>query len=104
MKMKAKLDPERCQEMIWAEWHLRQCMRKIWKDGKCHSHHPEKVEARNQKANEAYRIKQVARNRPYVRAQKLEAENEALKIRVRELEGQVEDLEEEVGRRISETM
>ena len=94
---KVKLNPEKCQELMWDKqaFQNRQCRRKIWKDGYCHSHHPEKVEERQQKSDvEHYRkmeaspraLLQVSR----VKVDRLEAEVKVLKAEIERLKSEVE--------------
>ena len=50
---------EKCREKIWASgaWHSHECLRPIWKDGKCKIHHPESIAKRKKERDEKYEKK-----------------------------------------------
>lgn len=108
---------DRCMKEVWCDgvFRVRQCSRKIWKDGYCKQHHPEAVAQRREESkrkqqekierdplvvarkriaelereceNRMYHIKKLGEiaDRHDTRRRKLEAENE----RLRELHHQI---------------
>lgn len=82
----------KCKENVsdHTGFYFYPCSRKAWKDGYCKQHHPESVKARQEKSETLYREK--LKNSPWTIAKNLTAENAALKERVRELEGVVSQI------------
>jgi hypothetical protein len=78
------MEKERCKKKIWQGWRYTQCSRNAWKDGFCKQHHPESVQAREEKSQAAWKAKQ--NNSPWAhlaraqeRIKELEIENQNLK-------------------------
>lgn len=81
---------DRCMKEVWCDgvFRVRQCSRKIWKDGYCKQHHPETVAQREE---ESERKQQERRERdPLVVARKriaaLEAEKDKLRAEIEAVE------------------
>jgi len=53
---------DRCGAMVLDSggWHRHRCRRTVWKDGFCHQHHPENVEARRIKREKLWEEKRLA--------------------------------------------
>ena len=48
---------EKCKEKIMSGFHLKQCSRNASIDGYCKQHHPDNVEARQEKSRKEYEAK-----------------------------------------------
>lgn len=52
---------EKCNQGIMDRYHMRQCQRTAWKDGKCRQHHPDTIKIRDDERQKIYEEKQKQR-------------------------------------------
>lgn len=76
-----------CIESVMKGYHLKQCTRKIWKDGFCKQHHPETVKAKNDKRERRWKFKME--NNPFT---VLAGERDSYKAKAEGLMGLINDL------------
>ncbi len=62
MPIKEFINKERCKQSVypndrWGAYHPHQCCKRVWKDEFCKTHHPESVEARQQKSERRWKEK-----------------------------------------------
>lgn len=85
------MNEEKCSQTVypnelWGSFHGHQCMRKIWKDGFCKTHHPDSVEKRSKESDARWKHKME--NSPLTVAYK----------RIKELEDEISALRRELDR------
>jgi hypothetical protein len=68
--------------MVYKDWREHRCTKPAWKDGLCKAHHPETIEARDQKRKAVWEAKSklwaAARKREQIKAAKADMFDELL--------------------------
>lgn len=78
---------ERCKEMIFGDFHHRQCSRNAWKDGYCKQHHPDSIKEQIRKSEKRWAAEaEIKRqNSPWTKLKEALKENERLKDEINRL-------------------
>ena len=69
---------EQCKQQIMDHWQLRNCQRKVVKDGYCKQHHPDAVEQRTKDSKARYDAKTRKMLAPSRKIKQLEKVNTVL--------------------------
>ena len=80
------LDLDRCSKLVYAHGVIpfqRQCLRKVWKDGRCKQHHPDAERARAEASHARY--SEQLKNTPSEKLKEANASIERLTAGMRDL-------------------